>query len=61
MRADSGSIEKSSGLSVSSVVRLAQKVARLAPSHRDPERFHEDKSEIVAELYRFAEEVRRYG
>lgn len=29
---------------------LADRVARLAPAHRDPERFHIDKSEIVAEL-----------
>ena len=37
---------------------LAHKVARLAPSHRDPERYHADKSEIVAELRRLAREVR---
>ena len=34
--------------------RLAHAVARLSPSHRDPHRFHEDKSEIVAELRRMA-------
>jgi hypothetical protein len=33
---------------------LADKVHHLAPSHRDPERFHIDKSEIVAELRRLA-------
>lgn len=33
---------------------LAHHVQRLSPSHRDPERFHEDKSEIVAELRRLA-------
>lgn len=33
---------------------LAEHVARLSPSHRNPERFHEDKSEIVAELRRLA-------
>jgi hypothetical protein len=38
---------------------LARRVGRLAPSHRDPERFHEDKSEIVAELHRLAREARR--
>lgn len=38
---------------------LADQVERLAPSHRDPHRFHEDKSEIVAELLRLAHEVRR--
>lgn len=36
---------------------LAAKVARLAPDHRDPERFHIDKSEVVAELRRLAREV----
>ena len=34
--------------------RLAHAVSRLSPSHRDPHRFHEDKSEIVAELRRVA-------
>ncbi len=34
--------------------RLAHAVARLSPSHRDPERFHIDRSEIVAELRRLA-------
>lgn len=33
---------------------LAQRVARLAPSHRNPHAFHEDKSEIVAELRKLA-------
>lgn len=37
---------------------LARRVACLSPSHRDPERFHEDKSEIVAELHRLARKVR---
>lgn len=37
---------------------LASKVERLSPHHRQPERFHEDKSEIVAELRRLAREVR---
>lgn len=37
---------------------LAHEVQRLSPSHRDPERFHEDKSEIVAELRRLARGVR---
>lgn len=36
---------------------LAAQVARLAPSHRDPERFHMDKAEIVAELRRLAKEL----
>lgn len=29
---------------------LAARVSRLAPSHRDPDAFHEAKSEIEAEL-----------
>lgn len=29
---------------------LARRVERLAPSHRDPHRFFEDRSEIAAEL-----------
>lgn len=36
------------------LMTLADKVRRLAPSHRDPERFHIDKSEIEAELRRLA-------
>ena len=44
-----------------SLDNLACRVERLTPHHRRPERFHEDKSEIVAELHRLADEVRRYG
>lgn len=33
---------------------LADRLARLAPSHRDPFRFHEDKSELVHELRKLA-------
>lgn len=40
---------------------LAYRVERLTPHPRRPERFHEDKSEIVAELQHLADEVRRYG
>lgn len=36
---------------------IARRVERLTPSPRHPERFHEDKSEIVAELHRLAMEV----
>jgi len=36
---------------------LAYRVERLTPSPRHPLRFHEDKSEIVAELHRLAMEV----
>lgn len=39
--------------------KLAGEVRTLAPSHRDPEAFHEQKSEIVAELRRLAIEVQR--
>lgn len=37
---------------------LAERVVRLSPSHRDPERFHEEKSEVAAELRRLAREWR---
>ncbi|AYM56737.1 hypothetical protein [Agrobacterium fabrum] len=30
---------------------LADRLARLAPSHRDPFHFHEEKSELVHELH----------
>ena len=33
---------------------LAARVGRLAPSHRDPEAFHEAKSEIAADLRRLS-------
>lgn len=36
---------------------LAGQVRRLAPSHRDPERFHADKSEIEATLRRLSRAV----
>lgn len=38
----------------SPLLDLALRVARLGPDRRNPERFHEDKSEIVAELRRLA-------
>jgi hypothetical protein len=37
----------------------ARQIERLSPSPRHPERFHEDKSEIVHALLRLASEVRR--
>lgn len=43
------------------LAELADRVERLTPHPRRPERFHEDKSEIVAELHHLADEVRRYG
>lgn len=33
---------------------IADRLARLAPSHRDPHRFHEEKSKLAAELRRLA-------
>ncbi len=36
---------------------LARRVVRLSPSRHDPEQFHLDKSEIVAELRRLAREI----
>lgn len=38
--------------------QLAERVVRLSPSHRDPERFHEEKSEVAAELRRLARDWR---
>ena len=40
---------------------LARRVARLRPSHRDPEAFHVEKSELAHELRRLAAEVRQPG
>ena len=37
---------------------LAQRVDRLRPCPRDPDRFHEEKSDIAAALRRLADEVR---
>lgn len=33
---------------------IADRLARLAPCHRDPHRYHEEKSELVAELRKLA-------
>ena len=38
---------------------LADQVRRLAPDRRDPEAFHEAKSEIAAALRRLSKEVNR--
>ncbi|KQT53679.1 hypothetical protein ASG43_17740 [Aureimonas sp. Leaf454] len=40
--------------------KLAERVARLTISRRDPHRFFEDRSEIAHDLRRLAEEA-RYG
>lgn len=44
---------------VERLTTLAARVQRLAPSHRDPHRFHDDKRRIVADLQRLAAEARR--
>jgi hypothetical protein len=36
---------------------LAGRVTFLSPCHRDPWRFHEEKSEIIEELRRLASEI----
>jgi hypothetical protein len=36
---------------------IAARVVRLSPSHRDPEAYHLEKSEIVADLRRLASEA----
>jgi hypothetical protein len=38
---------------------LAHAVRRLSPHHRDPERFHLDKSEIERKLKRLARQAER--
>jgi hypothetical protein len=40
---------------------LAHRVRGLIPSHRDPERFHEDKSAIEAELRQLSRSLARSG
>lgn len=37
---------------------LARRVDRLIPRRRDPDAFHEEKSEIVAQLRQVAREVK---
>jgi hypothetical protein len=39
------------------LAELAKRVRRLAPSHRDPERYHVEKSEIEHELRGLAHEL----
>lgn len=36
---------------------LAYRIRRLVPDHRDPHRFHEEKSEIAFELAQLAQRV----
>lgn len=37
---------------------LIRRIRRLGPDHRDPERFHIEKSEIAHELRRLTEDLR---
>lgn len=39
---------------------LSRAVRRLGPDHRDPERFHVEKSEIAAQLANLAERLERF-
>ncbi len=39
----------------------ARNVQRLAPDHRNPERYHVQKDALRAELRALAKEVRRHG
>lgn len=39
------------------IARLVNRIHRLRPDHRDPHRFHEEKSEIAYELSKLAEKV----
>ncbi|MFN3318024.1 MAG: hypothetical protein ACK43M_04725 [Allorhizobium sp.] len=36
------------------IIDIAERLARLAPCHRNPHRFHEQKSELVNELRELA-------
>jgi hypothetical protein len=38
---------------------ISKDIERLAPSHRNPEKYHEDKSEIVKELRGLAKSLER--
>jgi hypothetical protein len=38
---------------------LADRLARLSPSHRDPEAFHVEKHTLAAELRQMADAMRR--
>ncbi len=54
----SGGISRLPTSEGTALVEIAERVRRLVPSHRDPERFHVEKSEIEHELRRLAREVR---
>jgi hypothetical protein len=42
-----------------SLIFLARRLGRLAPSHRDPHKFHTQKSELLHELKQLASIIRR--
>ena len=39
------------------ITDLVKRIRRLAPDHRDPHKFHEEKSEIAYELSKLARKV----
>jgi len=39
------------------IAELVRRIRRLSPDHRDPHRFHEEKSEIAHELSKLARKV----
>ena len=39
------------------IADLVRRIRRLCPDHRDPHRFHEEKSEIAHELAKLARKV----
>lgn len=41
-------------MSLPTLAEIADRLARLAPSHRNPNHFHEEKSELVDALRRLA-------
>ncbi|MGZ2404834.1 hypothetical protein [Rhizobium ruizarguesonis] len=41
-------------MNLAALLDIADRLERLVPSHRDPHRFHEEKSELVDELGRLA-------
>ena len=55
---DCDSVTSVTPISSVTLSSLAARVSRLVPSHRDPEAFHVEKSEIVADLRRLARERR---
>lgn len=46
--------DKTHSIAAEKIICLASRVRRLTPDRRDPERFHEEKSELADELRRLA-------